>query len=128
METLRQALDAFNRRDAAAWLALCHPELENVPPRDWPEADTIRGHEAVWDRYVEAFEAWGEVALGHAEMIEVGNDRVVAHVQGDVEGKASGAGVVLSFWQVVSFRNGLAMRIEWFADRAEALEALGMPG
>ena len=59
VDTLRQALDAFNRRDKAAWLAACHPDAENVPPRQWPESAPIRGAEAIWAFYVEAVETWG---------------------------------------------------------------------
>lgn len=29
-------------------------------------------------------------------------------------------------WQVATFRNGKALRLEWFADRSEALEAAGL--
>jgi ketosteroid isomerase-like protein len=126
VETLRLALDAFNRRDKAAWLALCDPEVENVPPRDWPESEPTRGHGAVWDFYVEAFKAWDEGALRHSEVIEAGNNKVAAHVRGEMQGKASGAGVPWSFWQVVTFRHGRPVRIEWFAERSEALEAAGL--
>jgi ketosteroid isomerase-like protein len=126
VERLRQALDAFNRRDRAAWLGLCDPELENLPPRDWPESEPIHGHEAAWDFYVEAFKAWDEGALQHSELIEAGSNKVAAHVQGEMQGKASGAAVVWSFWQVVTFRRGQMLRVEWFAERAEALEAVGL--
>ena len=54
VERYGQALDAFNRRDRASWAALSDPELENVPPRDWPESDPLRGYAAVWDFFVEA--------------------------------------------------------------------------
>src|SRR6266487_586337 len=61
VELVRQGLDAVNRRDRAAWLALCDPELENIPPQDWPESDPIRGGEPVFDFLaVEAQDAWEE--------------------------------------------------------------------
>ncbi len=126
VEGLRQALDAFNRRDRAAWLALCDPELENVPPRDWPESDPIRGREAVWDFFVEAQDAWEESPFEYVELIEAGNDKVVADMRREARGKASGASVAWSYWQVFTFRDGKALRFEWFADRAEALEAAGL--
>ena len=31
-----------------------------------------------------------------------------------------------SFWVVLTFREGKLRRFEWFADRAEALEAVGL--
>jgi ketosteroid isomerase-like protein len=126
VENLRLAFDAFKRRDTAAWRALCDPELEDVPPRDWPESDPTRGCAAVWDLYVENTEPWREGALEPVELIEVGDDKVVAHAQGEMHGQASGAAVEWSYWQVVTFRNGKAWRIEWFVDRAEALEAVGL--
>jgi ketosteroid isomerase-like protein len=37
----------------------------------------------------------------------------------------SGATVPWRYWAVVSFRNGKALRIEWYTDRAEAVQAAG---
>jgi hypothetical protein len=51
MERLRRGLDAFNRRDKAAFLAASDPGLEDIPPRDWPESAPTSGREAVWDLY-----------------------------------------------------------------------------
>ena len=121
-----KGLDAFNRRDKAAWLALTDPEVEAVPPRDWPESDPIRGREAVWDVYVENIEAFREGALEHVELIDAGNDKVIAHMRGEMHGKASGASVAFSYWPVSTFRDGRTVRTEWYADRAEALEAVGL--
>ena len=126
VETYRQALDAFNRRDRAAWLALCSPELENVPPREWPESEPIRGAEAVWDFFVEGQEPWEESPYEYVELIEAGDDTIVSHVRAEMRGQASGAEVAWSFWQVATFRSGKALRFEWFADRTEALEAAGL--
>jgi ketosteroid isomerase-like protein len=44
----------------------------------------------------------------------------------DARGRASGANVEFSYWIVVTFRSGKQIRLEWFADRAEALEAAGL--
>jgi|SRR5215216_4355965 len=126
VESLRRAVEAFNGRDRPAWLALCDPELENYPPRDWPESAPIQGREAVWDFYVEGIEPWERGVLRLTEEIEAGDDQVVAHLRGEMQGKASGVGVTWSFWQVITFRDGRAVRIRWFADRAEALEAAGL--
>jgi ketosteroid isomerase-like protein len=40
-----------------------------------------------------------------------------------MRGKARGVGVVWSYRVVFTFRDGKVVRSEWFADRAEALEA-----
>jgi len=129
VESLRQGLAAFNRRDMTAWLAMCDPGLENIPPRDWPESDPIRGPQAVWDFFVEAQEAWGEESspFEFVEVIEAANDAVVADVRRDVRGKSSGAAVAFNYWQVATLRSGKVVRFEWFTNRAEALEAAGLP-
>jgi ketosteroid isomerase-like protein len=49
IQKFRQALDAFNRGDKAAFLAVCDPDYVNIPPREWPESAPTRGREAVWD-------------------------------------------------------------------------------
>jgi ketosteroid isomerase-like protein len=77
----------------AAWLALCDPALLNVPSRDWPESDPIQGREAVWDYFAEANEQWEDIAYSFGELIDAGNDKIVAWVRAEMRGKASGAGV-----------------------------------
>jgi ketosteroid isomerase-like protein len=126
VETLRQAMDAVNRRDRSSWLTACDPEIENVPPRDWPESERTRGPDAVWDFFVESMEAWESAAFEYSEIIEAGANMLVAEVTGELKGKASGAPVPWSFWQVVEIRSGRAIRIDWFVDRGDALRAVGL--
>jgi ketosteroid isomerase-like protein len=75
VESMRKALDAVNRHDRAAWLALCDPALLNVPPRDWPESDPNRGREAVWDFFVQAKEQWEDAVYEFGELIDAGDDK-----------------------------------------------------
>jgi ketosteroid isomerase-like protein len=126
VETFREALDAFNRGDRAAFLALCDPDYENVPPRDWPESAPIRGRNAIWDFFVQGQEPWEEASFEVGELIDAGNDTVVAEQRAQMRGKASGAEVMWSYWHVVTFRHGKALRSEWFTDRAQALDAAGL--
>jgi ketosteroid isomerase-like protein len=126
VETLHRALDAFNRGDRSAWLAECGPDFETVPSEDWPEFDTIRGAEAAWDFYVEANEPWEGGPYEYLETIDGGADRVVARLRRQMRGKASGVDVEYSYWVVATFRDGKARRIQWFIERADALEAAGL--
>jgi ketosteroid isomerase-like protein len=61
-------------------------------------------------------------------LIDAGPEKVVANQRGEMRGRASGAGVVFSFWVVFTFQNGKVIRAEWFADKGEALEAAGLRG
>ena len=119
-------MEALNRGDRTTFLALCDPEVENIPPRDWPESEPIRGREAVWDFYIETTSLWDKRSVEYAEIMEVGDDKIVAELRQDVRGKASGVPVEWAFWQVVTLRKGRAIRIEFFPDRAEALSAVGL--
>jgi ketosteroid isomerase-like protein len=119
-QTVRTIVDAFNRRDRAALLALCDPDMVNIPPREWPESSPIRGREAVWDFYVQGNDPWEDSALSVVDFMDGDADKALAHIQGEMRGRASGAGVAWSFWAVIAFRNDKPAHVEWFADRDEA--------
>lgn len=124
LDVFRRALDAFNRGDFEAWEAECDPEFTDVPPRDWPESESVTGAGAVWRFLAEATELWGDTTFESSQATVVG-ERVVALVESEVQGRASGATVRWRFWAVVSFRDGRAVRVEWYTDRDEALAVAG---
>jgi ketosteroid isomerase-like protein len=124
LEAHSRTLDAFNRGDRDAWLEHLDPDFENVPPREWPETATVRGPQAVWDLLAEANTMWDQPIYEAAERTLVG-DRIVARITATVRGQASGATVAWEWWHVASFRDGKAVRLEWFAERDEAFAAAG---
>ena len=119
----RKALGAFHRRDKAAFVALCAPDYEWVPPADWPETAPIRGPEAAWAFMVELDEPWEPGEYEIAELIDYDNDKVVMHVQRHVRGRTSGVEADFDYWLVGTSRDGKAVRAEWFAQREHALAA-----
>jgi ketosteroid isomerase-like protein len=125
-EFFRSGLDAYNRRDKDAWLDFADPEIENHPPREWPESSVTKGPEAVWDFLVQNFETFdaGDVEL--AGPIEEGDDAVLAPLRADVRGQASGVEVEWAYFQVTTVRDGKATKMAWFGDRDEAREAAGL--
>jgi len=68
VELMRRMLDASNRRDRSAYLALLDPDIEWLPPKEWPEASTIHGREAAWDFAVELEGPWEQ---GAYELVDV---------------------------------------------------------
>lgn len=121
---------AFNTGKKEAWLAVSDPELVNHPPREWPESAVIQGNGAVWDFWTETFEMWDEKPeIQVVGPIDEGEDTIVVHLQAQLRGKASGAEILWEYFQVVTFRDGKAVRISWFSDREEAFAAAGIrPG
>jgi ketosteroid isomerase-like protein len=129
-ETARQAIDAANRDDRAAWLALHDQDCEVVPSRFWPEPEVIRGREAAWEFYsnfTRTLEGFADpIVVGDAEIVDAGADKLLIHLRHPMGSGLSEAGVEASSWNVVTFREGRIVREEWFLDRAEALEAAGL--
>jgi ketosteroid isomerase-like protein len=126
VELVRRFVEAFVRRDRDGFLALLDPEFEGVPPSEWPESAPVRGREAAWDFGLELEAPWQVGSYEITELIEAGNDRTVMGATRDVRGKSSGVEGKLEIWGVISFREARIIRIEWFSDRGEALEAAGL--
>ena len=129
IEAIRRGLIAFNERDRGAWLALCQPTMENVPPKGWPESDAVMGPDAVYDFFVANNEIWADGGrFSHGEIVELEGSRVLAEVRADLHGEASGAAVTWSYWQLVSTTGMRVDKIEWYLTREEAFEAAGLAG
>jgi ketosteroid isomerase-like protein len=126
VQSIRESVDAFNQGDKATWLTTIDPEAEMFPATEWPEHAPIHGAEAIWDFYSEVTAAWEEGQFELGEVIEAGTDKLVANTRREARGKASGAAVAFSYWVATTFRDGKAIRVEWFADQAQALKAAGL--
>src|SRR3954466_8539796 len=102
VETMRRGVDAFDRRDKAAWLATFAPDAVMIPAREWPENAPIYGAEAIWDFYVQVETAWQQDPYEFGEIINAREDTVVANPRREARGKTSGAGVTFSYWLVMT--------------------------
>jgi ketosteroid isomerase-like protein len=125
VELVRRGAEALRTRDRAAWLAVNDADFEVVPLPDWPESG-VRGAGAAWDYYLEIFDAFESFPIDDAEVLDAGGDKVLLHYRRELSGAGSGAGVEFDAWGVFTIRGGKVLRVEWFADRAEALEAAGL--
>jgi ketosteroid isomerase-like protein len=125
VEILRRAVDAFDRGDRTAWLALLDEDYVITPAADWPGAREIRGGEAGWEFYRDVAQTL-DFERSRIEFTDAGRDKVVAHQRNEGRGHASGAAVELDYWIVATFRDGKILRNEWFTDHAETLEAAGL--
>lgn len=126
LDSVRQQSEAFNRRDKAAWLATVDPDAVMIPAPEWPEMAPIRGAEAIWDFYRQVDGTWAAGVFEVGEAIEAPGDAIVIQITRSASGKTSGAPVQFNYWTVTAFRDGKQVRIYWFSDRAEALEAAGL--
>jgi ketosteroid isomerase-like protein len=126
VEIVRRLFDAANRGDWETALALFAPDCQLVARGNLPTAGTYSGRDAVAAYFAE----WlGTFERGYhfdmEETFDISNAVVivVAHrgrgrLSGvDVEGRTANA-----YW----LRDGLIVRTELYAERAEALEAVGL--
>jgi len=122
VDKARAFIEAYNRRDFDAAVVSFDPEIDWVLPAH-QSSDSGRGPDAVrrfWEGLDETFE---ELRLDPQEFVDAG-DQVATRLLYYARGK--GSGIVVEgelYHQVVTFRDGRMVRIEYFADWDEALEA-----
>lgn len=83
------------------------------------------GHDGLRKLFRAWSEAWDQVEYGYDELIDAGN-QVVAVVTRHARGRTSGVEVEKQFALVWTIREGKAIRVVWFLDRANALHAAGL--
>ena len=119
-----RVIDAFNRRDLDALLALVNEDFEGAS-RLVPLEGRYHGHEGAvrWQQNLyDVFPDW------HGEPLEVRDfgDFTMATVRFHGHGGESGAPVDGVVWQVGEWRHGKLVRLNSHDSEAEALEDLGL--
>jgi ketosteroid isomerase-like protein len=125
VEIMQAAVEAFNRRDAKEFGALLSTDAEIVPVRAALEGTVFRGPDAATHYCAAVDESW-ENLRWEVEEIREGGDWVLALGQIRGRGRGSGAALDVRAGWVVRVRDGLITNFHTFADRAEALEAVGL--
>jgi ketosteroid isomerase-like protein len=123
VETLRSGYAAANRGDIEWFLTTVHPDVEFTSLIAEAEGEIFRGHDGVrrW---------WKEVVLplgglhGEPEEVRDLGDTVIARVVATYH--PSGVEVRQPIWQVVRYRDGMAIWWQFCRTDAEALEAAGL--
>jgi ketosteroid isomerase-like protein len=130
VEIVRQVYEAAARRDSATVFALYDEDVEldstrlNIP---FGEAGSVvHGHDGARSFFREWHEAWEIIDYDYDELIDVGDDHVIAVVTRRARGRASGADVKLHVALLFTIRRGKIVRLVWFPARADALEAAGL--
>jgi len=124
VEKARDFIEAYNRRDFDAAVESFDPEIEwMLPARQ--SSDSCRGPDEVkrfWKGLDETFE---ELRLEPQEFVDAG-DRVATRLRHRGRGRRSGLEIEEEMYhQVATFRAGRMVRIEYFGEWSEALEAAG---
>jgi ketosteroid isomerase-like protein len=127
VDVVRRAFQARTAGDAEAAYAMLAPDVVFDTSRsEFPDAGVYRGPEGVRNWFDGLADAFGEGARFDVEEIEDFGDRVLVEIRARGHGLSSGIAVDWRFVSVFTFRDGKVVRIDRFANRAEALRALGM--
>lgn len=124
-EIMRTAMDAFNRRDVEGLGAFLARDAEIVPVRAALEGTVYRDPDAVAQYCAAVDESW-ENLTWEVEKVRDGGSWVLA--LGRIRGGGRGSGAVIDAragW-VAHFREGLVTSFHTYADRGEALDAVGL--
>ena len=125
VEKARDFIEAYNRRDFDAAVKDFDPGVEWVLPAR-QSSDSCRGPEEVkrfWEGIDETFD---DLQLKPQEWVDAG-DRVATRLRHYGKGKGSGLEIDTELYhQVATFHDGRMVRIEYYAEWQEALEAAGV--
>jgi ketosteroid isomerase-like protein len=125
VDKARAFIEAYNRRDFDAAVESFDSAIEWILP-ERQSSDSCQGPGAIkrfWEELDETFE---ELWLEPQEFVDAG-DRVATRLRHHGRGKLSGAEIDEEMYhQVATFRDGRIVRMEYFGEWSEALEAAGV--
>jgi ketosteroid isomerase-like protein len=124
VEVVRRAVafEFSGRGDRAEAEAIFDPGFVMNPVEEGPSygLDAIRDNIEHWRA------AWEELEVTVEEFIDAG-DRVLVTLHHRGRGRESGIEVDARFYEVYAVSDGKVVRVDEYAQRAEALEAAGLP-
>jgi ketosteroid isomerase-like protein len=123
VELARKASDAFKRGDWETLAAGLDPDvLLRLDPR-WPE-QRVYGRAAAINFFKGASESLG--ADSSIEEITDLGDRLLIQVRWTTHGQHSGIETDLTWSEVITYRDGCTVFVEYFLDHHDALKAVGL--
>jgi uncharacterized protein len=122
---LREAYAAFNRGDIAAAVGVLDPQIEWNEPASFPGGGAYHGRVEVAAYLTQSRAGWAEGSSEPERFIPAG-DRMVVFVHARFRAKGSTEWREVRLADVYTFRNGIAVRMQAFADRQAALRSVGL--
>jgi ketosteroid isomerase-like protein len=129
LELVRSAVEAIIAGERDAYVDDFFAEDVEVRPdlSRFPEPEPLRGREEFKRFLAEIDQGWtGGAILGEIEELFLVGDRVVVRAQWGGRGQASGIDIRSSLSAIYDVRDGQIVKVEFFFDHAQALEAAGL--
>jgi ketosteroid isomerase-like protein len=126
-DVTRAAYDAWNRADLDGFVKSFSEEVEVHPFLGRGlVASTYHGHDGLRSWFADANEPWERLDVEAEEFKQLEDGRLVIFVRALGEGSGSRALVEARIVHVLSFRDGKIVRLDSYADRETAVQALGL--
>jgi ketosteroid isomerase-like protein len=123
VELVQRGLDHFMATGEPDWGTL--DEAIEVHDHDILDAGEYRGHDG-FGRWLEDWgTAWAAYSFEPEESIDAG-DRIVAVIHMKAEGQSSGVETERQDAMVITMRDGQWLRVDYYNNRQQALEAAGL--
>jgi ketosteroid isomerase-like protein len=127
LKTIRDAAEAFNRGDLDTWFGyladdIDHRAVEGAPDDHGPihGKDALRAYLQDWQ------DTFDELTGELVELIDAGEDNVIAVIRISGRAKLSGVEADLTYAALYTLRDGKIARGREYWTRDEALEAAGL--
>lgn len=125
VEFVRQSFEVWNKGAYAEWKSMHHPSVIVVPPEDWPESQTSENRDAWFSQAMRLTDSWEEQRVEVEDLHDLG-DHVLAMVRWVTRGKGSHIDLETPMAAVITISEGQIVRADYFLEREQALEAIGL--
>ena len=125
VELYRRGIEAFNRRDLEAFLALADPDVVGISRVLAIEGGSYRGHDGTREWWKELLDVFPDFRIEVVWVRDAGN-MTVSELRNSAHGEGSAAPLEESVWQVSEWRDGRVIRWQMHESEQEALEAAGL--
>jgi ketosteroid isomerase-like protein len=124
VEIIRRGFEAYERGDIPAMLSDADPDV--ITYRADPAPETYHGPEGFLQAFADWVEDFAEFAATAEEFLDVNDSQILVRVHQRAVGAASGAPIEADFWFLWTVRDLKVARLDMYARKAEALEAVGL--
>jgi ketosteroid isomerase-like protein len=125
VELYRRGIEAFNRRDLEAFLALAHPDVVGISRVLAIEGDSYRGHDGTREWWNDLLGVFPDFTIEVVWVRDAG-DLTVSELRNSAHGEGSPAPLEDLVWQVTEWRDGRVVRWQMYESEQSALDAAGL--
>ena len=129
VEAVRRGWDAFNRGDLDTWLAALADDIDyRAAEGALDDRGPMHGKDAVRAYVQDWLDMFDDFKVEPTELIDAGEDQVIAVLRISGRAKLSGVETDLTFAALYTIRDGKLARGREYWTKEEALEAAGLRG